>query len=218
VRHLLERGLPCTALAASTDECALGAMQAIHAAGLCVPNDLAVVGFDDLGEAQYAHPPLTTVRCQFDALGRAAATQLLAEIRGGRTAHPQVISVPITVLQRRSCGCTTLDERLAGVAATHHAAASWQATLIAQVVQYPLPLDPAIPPEQLWPGASVLVAALDASLGGQAPPPASIEGAWQQAIAQTENLEALHGALTLLEDAAESAWPPRPTPRRAQLW
>jgi signal transduction histidine kinase/DNA-binding LacI/PurR family transcriptional regulator/CheY-like chemotaxis protein len=206
-RYLLERGISCTALAASTDECALAAMRVLQAAGHRVPDDLAVVGFDDLVEAQYASPPLTTVRSQFDAIGRAAAEQVLAEIRGGRAAYPQVISVPTTLLVRRSCGCTTLDERLAGAGAIHATPANWQSTLIQQLVQvvrYPLPLDPAVPPDRLWPGASVLVAAIDATLHEQPPPPpASIETAWQQAIGQTENLEVLHVALTLLEDAAE---------------
>jgi signal transduction histidine kinase/DNA-binding LacI/PurR family transcriptional regulator len=206
-QYLLEHRLPCTALAASTDNAALAVLRVVQAAGYRVPDDLAVVGFDDIVAAQYAHPPLTTVRCQFDAIGCAAAEQLLAEIRSGRAAPGQVISVPTTLLQRRSCGCTTLDERLAGVGAIPVLPVSWQAPLIAQLVQavrYPLPLDPAVPPEQLWPGASVLVAAIDATLHGQPPPSsASIEGAWQQAIAQTESLEALHIVLTLLEDAAE---------------
>ncbi len=205
-QYLLERGLPCTALAASTDTCALAAMRVVQAAGYRVPDDLAVVGFDDILESQYASPPLTTVRSPFDAIGRAAALQLLAEIRGGRAALPQIISMPTPVLHRRSCGCTTLDERLAADAVARNEPTSWQATLIQQLVQvvrYPLPLDPAIPPEQLWPGAGVLVAAIDATLTQQQQESTGIELAWQQAIAQTENLEALHAALTLLEDTAE---------------
>ena len=89
-------------------------MQVFQAAGYRVPDDLAVVGFDDVLEAQYASPPLTTVRSQFDVIGRAAAEQLLAEMRDGRAAHPQIISVPTTMLHRRSCGCTTLDDLLPG--------------------------------------------------------------------------------------------------------
>jgi DNA-binding LacI/PurR family transcriptional regulator/anti-anti-sigma regulatory factor len=205
-QYLLERGMPCTALAAITDTCALAAMQVVQAAGYRVPDDLAVVGFDDVLEAQYASPPLTTVRSQFDVIGRAAAEQLLAEIRDGSPAQPQVISVPTTVLHRRSCGCTTLDELLAGDATTPNDPASWQTTLtqqLVQVVRYPLPLDPAIPPTQIWPGAEVLVATLDATLRGQPPETAEIELAWQQAIRLTENLEALNSALILLEDTAE---------------
>jgi DNA-binding LacI/PurR family transcriptional regulator/anti-anti-sigma regulatory factor len=204
-QYLLEHGLPCTALACGTDTCALAAMRGIQAAGYRVPEDLAVVGFDDMLEAQYASPPLTTVRSQFDAIGHAAAEQLLAEIRGGRATQPQIVSVPTTVLHRASCGCTTLNEFLAGEAASRNGSTNWQATLtrqLVQVVRYPLPLDPAVAPAQIWPGAGVLVATLDAALRGQPLENAEIEQAWQQAIRQTENLEALHSALTLLEDAA----------------
>jgi anti-anti-sigma regulatory factor len=114
--------------------------------------------------------------------------------------------VPTTVLHRASCGCTTLNEFLAGEATTRNDSDSWQALLtrqLVQVVRYPLPLDPAVSPTQIWPGAGVLVAALDATLRGQPLENLEIEQAWQQAIRQTENLEALHSALTLLEDAAE---------------
>jgi DNA-binding LacI/PurR family transcriptional regulator len=221
-RYLLEHGLPCTALAASTDNCAIAVMRVFQAAGYHIPDDLAVVGFDDVVEAQYASPPLTTVRSPFDAIGRAAAEQVLAEIRDGRAVQPQIISVPTTVLHRRSCGCTTLDELLAGADAVHNDPASWQTTLTQQlvrVVRYPLPLDPTVPPAQLWPGACALVAAPDAALQGQQLPSAGIETAWQQAIAQTENLEALHAALTLLEDTAEQrlAATANSTPRPAVM-
>jgi DNA-binding LacI/PurR family transcriptional regulator/anti-anti-sigma regulatory factor len=212
-RYLLEHGLRCTALAASTDTCAIAAMQFFQAAGRHVPDDLAVIGFDDIVEAQYANPPLTTVRTQFDAIGRAAAERLLVEIRDGRSSQPQIISVPTTVLHRRSCGCTSLDELLAGAGAVDHDPAVWQTTLtrqLAQVVRYPLPLDPAAPADQLWPGASALVAVIDAALRGQQAPFASIEVAWQQAIAQTENIEVLHTALTLLEDTVEQRFAATP--------
>jgi hypothetical protein len=113
--------------------------------------------------------------------------------------------VPTTVLHRRSCGCLTLDELLAASGADH-AGAGWQAALIRQlvrVIHYPLPLDPSVPPEQSWPGASLLVSALYAALHGQQPPASGFGLAWRQAIEQTENLDLLHSALTLLEDAAD---------------
>jgi DNA-binding LacI/PurR family transcriptional regulator/anti-anti-sigma regulatory factor len=204
--YLLEYGLPCTALAAGTDTCALALMQKLQSAGYRIPEDLAVIGFDDILEAQYASPPLTTVRSQFDAIGRAAAEQLLGELRDGPAAPHQVISVPTTVLHRRSCGCTTLDEMLTGDATAHADHTSWQAMLtqqLVQVVRYPLPLDHTIAPIRIWPGAGVLSAALEATLSRQPHDSAGIELAWQQAVAQTENLEVLHAAMTLLEDAAE---------------
>lgn len=219
-RHLLERGMPCTALAAATDTCALTTMQIIQAAGYHVPEDLAIVGFDDIAEAQYASPPLTTVRSQFDAIGRAAAERLLVEMRGGQPAQPAIISVPTVLLHRRSCGCTALNELLSDEAASHDDPAGWQAALAQQLVRavrYPLPLDPAIPATQVWPGAGALVAMLDETLLGRQPDLTAVELAWQQAIAQTENLEALHTALTLLEDTAEERLATAPSARPAVL-
>jgi anti-anti-sigma regulatory factor len=171
-----------------------------------VPEDVAVVGFDDIVEAQYANPPLTTVRSPFDALGRAAAEQLLVEIHTGRSVPPQIISVPTTLWRRGSCGCTTLDDLLADDTGTRDSLARWQTALIQQLVRVirdPLPLDPTVPPTQIWPGAGVLVAALDAALSGQSPALAGMERAWQEATGLTENVEALHAALVLLEDMAE---------------
>jgi DNA-binding LacI/PurR family transcriptional regulator/anti-anti-sigma regulatory factor len=204
-QYLLEQGLPCTAVAAATDACALELMQIVQAAGYHVPEDLAVVGFDDVDDAQHASPPLTTVRSQFVTLGREAVKQLLAEIAGGHAARPQAVSVPTIVLHRRSCGCATLEELLV-TSDADDAAGSWQTRLVrqlAQVLLYPLSLDPAISPAQIWQGANVLVAALDAALHEQQLPVASFEVMWQQAIQQTESLELHQGALWLLEDAAE---------------
>jgi DNA-binding LacI/PurR family transcriptional regulator/anti-anti-sigma regulatory factor len=205
-RYLLERGLPCSALVNATDICALAALQVLQAAGHRVPEDMAVVGFDDMADAQYASPPLTTVRTQFDVIGRAAAEQLLAEIGTGQPAQPQIISVASTVLRRRSCGCNTLQDVLIDQA-PDDATPTWQTTLTRQLVQvvlYPVPLDPGTPPAQLWPTVDVLVKALAGALEGQpAPSSVDIEAAWQQAVTLTENLEVLDMALSLLEDAAE---------------
>ncbi len=86
-------------------------------------------------------------------------------------------------------------------------APSWQTSLtweLVQVVRYPMPLDPGVAPEQLWPKVGVLVTALADVLAGRQPPaPTEIEAAWQQAVMLTENLEVLDMALTRLEDAAE---------------
>jgi DNA-binding LacI/PurR family transcriptional regulator/anti-anti-sigma regulatory factor len=205
-QYLLDLGGPCSALAGATDTSAIAAMKALQAAGRRIPEELAVVGFDDITEAQYASPPLTTVRTRFEAIGRAAAEQLLTEIREGRATQDLIISVSTAVLHRNSCGCTTLDELLEDDDTTNSHSADWQAKLtrqLVQVVQYPLPLDPGVQPAQLWPGASTLVTAISSALQGQSPPLTGIETAWQQAIAQTENLEALDTVLVLLEDAAQ---------------
>ncbi|MEV1132322.1 LacI family DNA-binding transcriptional regulator [Agromyces sp. NPDC049794] len=74
----LARDAEMTAVFVSNDQMALGVMHALTEAGLSVPGDVSVVGFDDIPEAEYFAPPLTTVRQDFDALGRDAMAGVLA--------------------------------------------------------------------------------------------------------------------------------------------
>ncbi len=76
--HLLERGLPFTALFAGNDQMAFGAAVALHKRGLHVPDDVSLVGFDDLALAAHMAPPLTTVHQASMELGLTAARSLLA--------------------------------------------------------------------------------------------------------------------------------------------
>jgi LacI family transcriptional regulator len=68
-KTLLAEKRPFSAVIAASDSMALGAMRALHEAGLCVPDDVSVVGFDDIPEAAYFTPPLTTVRRNLIQLG-----------------------------------------------------------------------------------------------------------------------------------------------------
>lgn len=69
---LLSRGEPITAVQCGNDSLALGVIRALHEAGLRVPEDVAVVGFDDAPDTAFYTPPLTTVRVDWHALGRVA--------------------------------------------------------------------------------------------------------------------------------------------------
>jgi LacI family transcriptional regulator len=73
-----------TAVFAGNDHMALGMLRALHEKGLRVPEDVSVVGFDDIPEARYLRPPLTTIRRDFDEVGRRCVTTLLALIEGAR--------------------------------------------------------------------------------------------------------------------------------------
>jgi DNA-binding LacI/PurR family transcriptional regulator len=75
-----------TAIFAANDQMALGALRALADAGRRVPEDVAVIGFDDIADAAQFQPPLTTVRQDFDALGEQAVQVLIADIEGGRAA------------------------------------------------------------------------------------------------------------------------------------
>jgi DNA-binding LacI/PurR family transcriptional regulator len=79
-RELLGGG-EFTALLVGNDQMALGAIRALRDAGLRVPDDVSVVGFDDVPEAAYFHPPLTTVRQDFEALGQQSVEYLTSLIK-----------------------------------------------------------------------------------------------------------------------------------------
>jgi DNA-binding LacI/PurR family transcriptional regulator len=81
--RLLERpGDPVDAVFAASDLMAAGALRALRVAGRRVPEDVAVVGFEDSAVARYAQPPLTTVRQPIEEMGRQATRLLLAQVAG----------------------------------------------------------------------------------------------------------------------------------------
>ena len=77
IRRALELGLDFTAVMASTDMVASGALTALHEAGLRVPADVSLVGYDDIPFARDLHPPLTTVHVPYEELGRLAVRTAL---------------------------------------------------------------------------------------------------------------------------------------------
>ncbi|MGN9914192.1 substrate-binding domain-containing protein [Phytohabitans sp. LJ34] len=100
VRHLGgHRGV--TAIFCANDQMALGALRALHLAGRAVPEEVSVVGFGDIPEAPFLRPPLTTVRQDLAALGRAGIDLLVRQIAEGRRIghHPRI---PPALVQRDS--------------------------------------------------------------------------------------------------------------------
>ena len=85
-----------TALVVANDQMAVGVIRALSERGLCVPRDVSVVGFDDIPEAAYFSPPLTTIRQDFSALGRQGLQYLIQLIQdptlsGQRVIQPQFV-------------------------------------------------------------------------------------------------------------------------------
>lgn len=103
---LLEGTAPFTALFAGNDTVALGAMAALHQAGLRIPEDVAVVGYDDIPTAAYAVPPLTTVRTNPKEQGRRAGELLISLVQGERPAERNVQVGDAELIIRASCGGT----------------------------------------------------------------------------------------------------------------
>jgi DNA-binding LacI/PurR family transcriptional regulator/serine phosphatase RsbU (regulator of sigma subunit) len=91
------------ALVASNDYMALAAMAALQERGLQVPSDVAVVGFDDIEDARFSTPPLTTVRQPLYQQGEAALDLVLEQLEG-KEVQGQV-NAPTELVVRQSCGC-----------------------------------------------------------------------------------------------------------------
>ena len=101
MRELLARGGTYDAIVAASDLLALTAMRLLTAEGLSVPDDVAVVGFDDIPAASLANPPLTTVVQDAGVAGRRLVELLLARIRGEPA---QSVVLPTRLVVRRSSG------------------------------------------------------------------------------------------------------------------
>jgi LacI family transcriptional regulator len=97
-----------TALFAGNDTVAIGAMAAIHERGLRIPEDIAVVGYDDLPNARYTRPPLTTIRSKPFEVGRRAGEMLIGLIQGEEPEETQVIIEGEFVI-RESCGANSTE-------------------------------------------------------------------------------------------------------------
>lgn len=114
-RRLLESGALPTALFVSSDRMAVGLMLALHEAGVGVPDDVAIVSFDGISDAEFSWPPLTTVAQPVREMARAAVGALVDRGAGGS----KQLFTPALV-RRASCGCPwspmTVDLAAAGSA------------------------------------------------------------------------------------------------------
>lgn len=109
MRQILETGRPFTAVVASNDRSAMGAITALQESGRRVPEDIAVIGFDDVLEAKAFTPPLTTIRNDSFLLGYRAAAWLLEMIQGSKS-QDERIKIPAPLVIRRSCGCAAFAQ------------------------------------------------------------------------------------------------------------
>jgi hypothetical protein len=91
------------AVVASNDSMAAGALEALFARGVRVPDDVAVVGFDNTLRSRSVTPPLTTVAQPFYQAGKRAVELVLAQIAGEDV--PAQVSLPMELVIRQSCGC-----------------------------------------------------------------------------------------------------------------
>ena len=100
MQQLLEDDPHLDAVFVASDLMADGALQALRKAGRRVPDDVAVIGFDDIALAQYTDQPLTTTRQPILEIGRQMARQLLCLVRGEEI--EQTMTLPTELVVRQS--------------------------------------------------------------------------------------------------------------------
>ncbi|GHO46667.1 LacI family DNA-binding transcriptional regulator [Ktedonospora formicarum] len=100
--QLLNERRDFTAIVAGSDLMAMGILRALREQGLCVPKDVSLTGFDDVGLARYTEPGLTTVRQDKEAMGRQAIQLLLRMIEGEEYIPP--VTLPTRLVVRQSTG------------------------------------------------------------------------------------------------------------------
>jgi DNA-binding LacI/PurR family transcriptional regulator len=103
IGQVLARMSDLTAIFAANDHLALGIMLALHERGRRVPEEVSIVGFDDVPESAFYIPPLTTVRPDFDAAAAASLELLIAQIKSGERRGERRI-IPPELVSRRSVG------------------------------------------------------------------------------------------------------------------
>lgn len=102
MRQLLSRGVRIDAVFCFNDRVALGAMRVLRENGFRIPEDVAVIGFDDIEEGQFAAPSLTTIAPNKKILGDVAVSFLIERIQSSRTGVPKLYQPPFELVKRES--------------------------------------------------------------------------------------------------------------------
>jgi DNA-binding LacI/PurR family transcriptional regulator/anti-anti-sigma regulatory factor len=207
--RLIASGLSYTAVAFMTDNLALGALPVFRQHGIRVPEDLAIVGFDDMPESQIATPPLTTVRMRFDAMSR-AATEHLLDILGGAPPATAPIVIPASLVVRRSAG-EQISFAESNQPSTPGGALSLVERLLAEIVGAPQRLAPHEPATRLWPGVATIVQLIDSIVGGGEPPDdTALQHAWLSAVRTVSYADPLDDVLIQIEREVDALLRGRP--------
>ncbi|NWF63017.1 MAG: LacI family DNA-binding transcriptional regulator [Chloroflexi bacterium] len=103
MQKIIQDGVDFDAVFAGDDDASIGVYRALKEARRLIPDDVAVVGFDDVEFARYISPPLTTIRAPIEEVGREAVRQLLALLNGEQVQSLVLKRTELVI--RQSCGC-----------------------------------------------------------------------------------------------------------------
>jgi DNA-binding LacI/PurR family transcriptional regulator len=107
MKDFLSKNREFDAVFSGADDSAIGVMSALRESGYRIPEDICVIGFDDLQLSAFLTPPLTTIKAPTELLGRIAAQQLF-ELIAGKDVETLTL-LPTEIVIRRSCGCNSLN-------------------------------------------------------------------------------------------------------------
>ncbi|HOV64194.1 MAG: LacI family DNA-binding transcriptional regulator [Spirochaetales bacterium] len=110
MREMIERKTLPTAIFCGNDTVALGVMKALSENGISVPDDISIIGFDNIEMAAYSRPALTTISIPTKELGRLAVKIMLDKLETGRD-YPVKVYIPFSLIERESC--KAVDQALA---------------------------------------------------------------------------------------------------------
>jgi LacI family transcriptional regulator len=110
-KQLLARKVPFTALFAYNDLSAIGAIWAFREEGLRVPEDVSVVGFDDIPVAAYTHPGLTTIRQPLQQMGQIAAKTVIDQIEGKAEYVSEIVVKPELIVRASTAAASKLPSK-----------------------------------------------------------------------------------------------------------
>jgi signal transduction histidine kinase/DNA-binding LacI/PurR family transcriptional regulator/AraC-like DNA-binding protein len=161
MRQIIQSGAHFTAVLASNDESALGAMQALKDAGRQIPEDVAVIGFDDRPESAAHEPALSSIHFPLFLMGYRAVELLLKQI-GNAEGEVEQVTIPTYLVPRESCGCGRLEVRIpdaARLAPSSHQQTIEEGVLAARMAETVLAETHQLGFAQLWDLCAGLVAA-----------------------------------------------------------
>ncbi|WP_437644018.1 SpoIIE family protein phosphatase [Sorangium sp. So ce362] len=200
MREILDRGVELDAVVAANDAMALGAIDALRARGLGVPEDILVCGFDDVVIARFTKPSMSTVGQPIKRLGARAVDALMRMIDGEPVPERSLFPVELTL--RESCGCGNPADAAGGPSSRARRAPLPPAHAGGrEALERDLEKSVAIPAGPLHGWAGELLSALDDELAGE-------EGRFLRALEalldaagrEGANLEHFQGVITLLRE------------------
>ena len=101
-KELLSNDDKPTAIFASNDKIAIGAIKAIQEAGLRVPQDICIIGFDDIEECKYINPPLTTIKMDLEKMAEVSTDAIITSIEGEENVYTDY-TIGVDLIERKTC-------------------------------------------------------------------------------------------------------------------